>query len=112
MRTFRSPRENKNIQGCGFFFSIPTPPDAVLLSMKLAALLSRAKGRDFYDVMFLMQQTEPSYEFLSAVCDIKNARELKEALMRKLQMDFEHLLFSANASERILRFGEFINERL
>ncbi len=88
--------------------------------MKLAALLSRAKGRDFYDVMFLMQQTEPSYEFLSAVCDIKNARELKEALMRKLQMvnldmkkrDFEHLLFSANASERILRFGEFINERL
>lgn len=114
------PRENKNIQGCGFFFSIPTPPDAVLLSMKLAALLSRAKGRDFYDVMFLMQQTEPSYEFLSAVCDIKNARELKEALMRKLQMvnldmkkrDFEHLLFSANASERILRFGEFINERL
>lgn len=35
-----------NVDGCGFFFPLPTPPDSILLSMKLAALLSRAKGRD------------------------------------------------------------------
>lgn len=46
------PIEKKHVQRCGFFFSLPVPPDSVLLSMKLSALLARAKGRDFYDTMF------------------------------------------------------------
>ena len=36
-----------NIMGRGFFFPLPVPSDAILCSMKIAALLSRAKGRDF-----------------------------------------------------------------
>lgn len=55
-----------NVQGCGFYFPLPVPPDEILLSMKLSALLSRAKGRDFYDTMFLMSQTTPDYAFLKA----------------------------------------------
>ena len=35
------------VDRCGFFFPLPVPPDSVLLSMKLAALLARSKGRDF-----------------------------------------------------------------
>ena len=35
--------------------------------MKLSALLTRGKGRDFYDAIFLLQRTEPDYPFLSAV---------------------------------------------
>lgn len=38
------PIETKHVQRCGFFFSLPTPPDSVLLSMKLSALLARVKG--------------------------------------------------------------------
>ncbi|MGM9790937.1 MAG: hypothetical protein ACI3Y4_00870 [Candidatus Cryptobacteroides sp.] len=103
---------------CGFFFSLPVPPDSVLLSMKLSALLSRAKGRDFYDTMFLMQQTKPSYEFLSVRVGINSPDELKKAILEKLKTtdlnikkrDFEHLLFNSNAGEKILMFEEFINQ--
>lgn len=109
------PIEKKHVQRCGFFFSLPIPPDSVLLSMKLSALLARAKGRDFYDTMFLMQQTKPSYEFLSARVGINTPDELKKAILNKLKTidlnvkkrDFEHLLFNVNAGEKILLFEEF-----
>lgn len=77
--------EMKHVQSCGFFFSVPAPSDSVLLSMKLCALLSRAKGRDFYDTMFLMQQTQPSYDFLSARIGISSPDELKCAIAKKRQ---------------------------
>ena len=109
------PIEKKHVQRCGFFFSLPVPPDSVLLSMKLSALLARAKGRDFYDTMFLMQQTKPSYEFLSARVGINTPDELKKAILNKLKTidlnvkkrDFEHLPFNVNAGEKILLFEEF-----
>jgi len=108
------PVEMKHVQRCGFFFSLPTPPDSVLLSMKLSALLTRAKGRDFYDTLFLMQQTKPSYEFLSARMGIGTAEELRLAILDKLKStdlnirkrDFEHLLFNSNAGEKILLFAD------
>lgn len=114
------PIEIKYVQRCGFFFSLPVPPDAVLLSMKLSALLARAKGRDFYDTMFLMQQTKPSYAFLSARMGISTPEELKKAILDKLQStdldtkkrDFEHLLFNSNAGKKILMFAEFIHQNL
>ena len=109
------PIEKKYVQRCGFFFPLPVPPDSVLLSMKLSALLARAKGRDFYDTMFLMQQTKPSYEFLSVRVGINTPDELKKAILNKLKTidlnvkkrDFEHLLFNVNAGEKILLFEEF-----
>jgi predicted nucleotidyltransferase component of viral defense system len=108
--------EIKNIKGCGFYFPFPIPPDAVLCAMKLAALLSRQKGRDFYDTMFLLGQTAPDYVFLSAKNGIHNLTELKSAvgkLLPKVDLkhksrDFEHLLFTKDNSRRISSFGEFI----
>ena len=107
-----------NIKGCGFFFPFPVPPDKVLCSMKISALLSRSKGRDFYDVMFLLAQTVPDYSFLSKKSGINNLLELKQSVKKllhsvnlKMKMkDFEHLLFNKNNSNRILHFGDFINE--
>lgn len=109
-----------NVKGCNFFFPLPVPPDGVLLSMKLSALLSRSKGRDFYDAMFLLQQVKPDYEFLSQRCGIHSPDELRTALhqmventdLNKKKRDFEHLLFNANASDRILRIDEFIDEMI
>ncbi len=108
-----------NVSGCGFFFPLPVPPDDILLSMKLSALLTRAKGRDFYDVMFLFSQTEPNYAFLEKKIGIGNLAQLKAALHETLaktdlnvrKRDFGHLLFSERNAERILRFGDFINEK-
>ncbi len=105
-----------NIKGCGFFFPVPVPSDEILCSMKISALLSRSKGRDFYDLMFLLGLSSPDYNFLSKKTGINNLFELKQSVEKmlnsvdlKMKMkDFEHLLFNRNNSSRILRFGEFI----
>ena len=105
-----------NIQSCGFFFPFPVPPDGVLCSMKIAAMLARAKGRDFYDLMFLLAQTQADYNFLEKRCGISNLQELKEKTIELLKVtdlnvkkrDFEHLLFNKANSEKVLRFGEYM----
>lgn len=105
------------VKGCGFFFQIPVPPEGVLLAMKLSALLTRAKGRDFYDAMFLLSQTKPDYEFFRKRHGVGNLEEFKSAVKTLLaktnlnikKKDFEHLLFNSRNSDKILLFGEFIN---
>jgi predicted nucleotidyltransferase component of viral defense system len=107
-----------NVKGCGFFFPLPVPTDGVLAAMKIAAMLSRAKGRDFYDLMFLLAQTQPDYDFLSQRCGIKNLNELKQATaellksvdIKQKQKDFEHLLFNKENSAKILLVEAFMNE--
>jgi predicted nucleotidyltransferase component of viral defense system len=105
-----------NIKGCGFFFPFPVPSDKVLTAMKLSALISRQKGRDFYDAMFLLEQSKPDYDFLAARCGIQNLSELKASLSALLSSvnlehkakDFEHLLFEKRNSARILQFKEYV----
>lgn len=104
-----------NIKGCGFYFPFPVPPDEVLCAMKLSAMLSRQKGRDFYDAMFLLAQSPPDYSFLSDRMHIHNLEELKASVSEILKSvdlnvkkkDFEHLLFQKRNSERILSVGDF-----
>jgi len=111
-------RRMANIKGCGFFFPFPVPTDSVLCSMKLSAMLSRQKGRDFYDAMFLLAQTKPDYTFLADKQGIHNLDELKAATKKILKevdlnikkRDFEHLLFNKKNSERILFVDEFFQE--
>lgn len=106
-----------NVKGCGFFFALPVPPDGVLCAMKLSALLARGKGRDFYDAMFLLAQAQPDYGYLKARSGVGSSEELKNAVCAMLQTvdlnvkkrDFEHLLFNRRNSDKILRFGEFID---
>ena len=109
-------REMAIVQRNGFSFPVPVPPLSVLLSMKLSALLTRQKGRDFYDAIFLMQRTEPDYAFLQQQKGIANKEQLETAIrntiakteMKMKQRDFEHLLFDSHKSETILRFIEMI----
>jgi predicted nucleotidyltransferase component of viral defense system len=104
------------IKGCGLFFTFPVPPEAVMCAMKIAAMLARGKGRDFYDVMFLLAQGQPDYDFLTARSGVRDLPELKRAVevclnavdLRHKQRDFEHLLFHRENSKRILHVGEFI----
>jgi predicted nucleotidyltransferase component of viral defense system len=106
-----------NIKDCGFFFPFLVPPDNVLCSMKISALLARHKGRDFYDVMFLLSLTTPDYEYLTQKWNIHNWHELKDALLQTAEKvdletkshDFKYLLFQNN-KDKILLFKEFINE--
>lgn len=103
------------ITGCGFIFPFPVPTDEVLCSMKIAAMLERQKGRDFYDVLFLMSQTLPDFNFLNKKCGISNITQLKDEVINTFrtikpeikQKDFEHLLFNKNNSTRILQTKNF-----
>ena len=106
----------KNVKGCGFFFPFPVPSDDILCAMKLSALLSRKKGRDFYDAIFLLSQTTPNYDYLSQKCGINNHTELKNEIYKALEetdldlkmRDFEHLLFKKERGRVILRFKDFV----
>ena len=104
------------LKGCGLFFSFPVPPDPVLCAMKISAMLDRGKGRDYYDVMFLLAQTKPDYAFLAARNGVRDWPRLRRAIDASLQnvdldrkrKDFEHLLFRPDNSRRILRFPDFV----
>ncbi|MCQ2318599.1 MAG: nucleotidyl transferase AbiEii/AbiGii toxin family protein [Bacteroidales bacterium] len=104
------------VNKCGFVFPQQVPPDSVLCAMKISALLSRHKGRDFYDTMFLLSKTEPDYGFLKFKNGINSKSELKSAIaamletvdINKKKHDFEHLLFNSKKIDSISMFGDFI----
>ena len=106
-----------DIRRNGFFFPIQSPPQNILMSMKLSALLNRAKGRDFYDTLFLWGKgAMPDYNFLKEKCGIDNSVTLIEALNKVLEetdleikrRDFTHLIFNPSDAERIKLFPRFI----
>ncbi len=106
------------IKGCGLYFTFPVPSDDVLCAMKISALLSRHKGRDFYDVMFLLAQTNPNFDFLEKQCGINDFSSLKSNLIKLLESvdlkhkskDFEHLVFHSSSTHKINHFKEFVEE--
>jgi predicted nucleotidyltransferase component of viral defense system len=106
------------IKGCGFYFPFPTPTDNVLCAMKISALINRSKGRDFYDTIFMLSQTEPDYDFLTIKCGVSNKEELVKTLnillgkidLQKKSKDFEHLLLDRKKNSKILYFADFIKE--
>ncbi|MBR5982747.1 MAG: nucleotidyl transferase AbiEii/AbiGii toxin family protein [Bacteroidales bacterium] len=105
-----------NINKMGFFFSIQVPPLDVLCAMKFSAILSRQKGRDFYDTIFLLSKTRPNIDFLRLKTGISSMEELKRAIQNRLaeidlnqkKRDFVHLLFNETNADRILKFGEVV----
>lgn len=105
------------IKGGGYFFPMPVPPAGVLSAMKVTAMLDRRKGRDFYDVMFLLSQALPDFGFLMQRRRIPDMPTLKEAAedvfnsvdLKVKRRDFEHLLFLPENSARILHCREFFS---
>jgi predicted nucleotidyltransferase component of viral defense system len=110
--------EMVNVKGCGFYFPMRVPPGPVLAAMKVSAMLNRQKGRDFYDVMFLLSQTLPDFDFLMKRNGIPDLEKLKEAIdqlvltvnLKNKMRDFEHLLFLKANSAKILRVGAFFRD--
>ncbi|MBI9038757.1 MAG: nucleotidyl transferase AbiEii/AbiGii toxin family protein [Bacteroidales bacterium] len=112
--------ENILMNGCGYVFNFPVPSNDVLCSMKISALLSRKKGRDFYDVMFLLSKTQPNYDFLKVRTGISTPNKLKEILIQTTKStdlkhkskDFEHLIIDKNNAKQILLFPDFISQAI
>lgn len=108
--------EIASINKMGFFFNVLVPPVDVLCAMKFAAILSRQKGRDFYDAIFLMSKAKPNIDFLKARTGISSIQELKDALTERMKdidlnhkmRDFSHLIFNEQNAKRILRFADIV----
>ena len=100
------------------FTNILTTPLDILLSQKFTAITQRKrpKGRDFFDVIFLVSRTKPNYDFLKMKLDIANKTQLKEHLLETCkQFDFQFLandvepfLFYQKDIQRILSFTDYI----
>ncbi len=100
------------------FTKIFVTPADILLSQKIYAAMTRkrTKGRDFFDIVFLLGKTKPNYQYLSLKMDIADAKMLKKRLISfcrglnfsTLAKEIQPFLFSPNDNQRILAFPEFI----
>ncbi len=96
-----------------------TPLD-ILLSQKIYAVLNRKrpKGRDFFDIVFLLSKIKPNYDYLSEKVFVKNDNDLKKKLFlytRKfdfdaLAKDVKPFLFNPSDSKRVKMFREYFGQ--
>ena len=110
--------DEKIINKFDVFSTIFVTPPEVLLGQKFYAALNRkrAKGRDFYDIVFLLSFTKPDYTYLERTIGCGDAETLREkVLLACEQLDFEELaedvspfLFTATDAKRVALFPKFI----
>lgn len=104
----------------GMFFEVKHNPKDILLSQKIIASLerNRSKGRDFYDITYLMGITKPNLAYLKFKTGIENMQELKEKLLQRceevnfseMEKDVAPFLFDARDAIRILKFKQYIEQ--
>jgi len=102
--------------------SINITPADILLSQKFYALINRKqkKGRDFFDILFLLKNTKPNFEFLKQKLDIATEKALKDKVLKtcskidlkKIAKDVEPFLFNSSDIKAIHLFAEYINQIL
>lgn len=104
------------------FTEIYATPLDILLSQKIYAAVNRprAKGRDFFDIVFLLPQTKPNYEYLDRKIQVHNSKELKDWLLTQvkdfdfdaLAKDVEPFLIDPKQANRVTHFLSFIQTAL
>lgn len=100
------------------FTKIHVVPIDMLLAQKICAIFTRKRsmGRDFYDVLFLMGKTKPSFKYLKEKLRIQNQLELTQRLIekcarlnfQKMSQDVRPFLFNADDAKKILLFPDVI----
>lgn len=102
---------------------IKVDPVDIILSQKFATIIQRKrpKGRDFYDISYLLGFATPNYDFLKDEYEIKNKKALKARVLEKCdQIDFKDmergttpfLINPAKDKQRISTFREYIEQKL
>ncbi len=92
-------------------------PIDLLLAQKIVAALDRrrAKGRDFFDIVFLWNKTKPDYGYLEKKLGIRDQAALKSAFIKRissldmesLSADAESFLLDPTDGKKIRLFREF-----
>ncbi len=112
--------DRKMLNKFDVFTEIYATPLDLLLSQKMYAAMNRkrAKGRDFYDIVFLLSLTKPNYPYLKEKIGVNNAQDLRARLVDHcLKLDFEALaldvrpfLFTPSDARRVEAFPAFITQ--
>lgn len=100
------------------FTSILTTPLPVLLAQKFYTIINRKrkKGRDFYDVVFLLGKgIQPDYSYLAKKANISEPEALQQMIMEICQsvnmetiaQDVEPFLFVGQDTKRVTRFEKY-----
>ena len=103
------------------FTQILITPKDLLLAQKFYAVLNRPrnKGRDFFDIVFLLSFTDaPNYEYLALKTGITNAAGLKERVltrcseinMEEMGRDVAPFLFSPRDVKKVILFSDFLQQ--
>ncbi|MEO8151367.1 MAG: nucleotidyl transferase AbiEii/AbiGii toxin family protein [Bacteroidia bacterium] len=102
------------------FTEIAVTPIQLLLSQKLYAILNRtrAKGRDFFDTMFLLSKSKPDYRYLKQKLKISTPDQLREAILKKcstinmnvMVKDVQEFLFNPNDKNKIRLFVKYFEK--
>lgn len=91
-------------------------PVRILLAQKMMAVLSRKreKGRDIYDVSFLMGLAEPDFAYIEKTIGMDRKvflrrfeERLEELDMNFLARDVEPFLFTTEQRERVVTFRDY-----
>jgi len=103
----------------GLFRYINVVPANLLLAQKICAIFARKreKGRDFFDVVYLMSKTKPDFKFLKFKLGITSHEELISSLKKKtknlnfktLSKDIEPFLFEPDQKNRVLHFKAWLD---
>ena len=119
-QNFKYEPERKIINKFDVFTEILTTPPDILLSQKIYASLNRkrAKGRDFWDIIFLLQKNKPNYDYLYKKLGVKTPADLKDKFIKdlspldfnELAKDVEPFLFNPEESKKIKLFLEYIKQ--
>jgi predicted nucleotidyltransferase component of viral defense system len=109
--------ENFLLNKFDVFTEIRVTPLDILLSQKLYTAVNRKrpKGRDFYDITFLVSRTKPNYAFLQMKLDIENKNQLKKELQSRfadfdfkaIAQDVAPFLMNQNEINRVEKFQQF-----
>jgi len=80
----------------------------------------RSKGRDYYDVSYLLGKTNPDFDYLETVLGNKEKDAIKNKLLEMaiknnlndLAKDVRPFLIDKNGEDRVLGFKEYIEQRI
>lgn len=102
------------------FKQIRVTPKSIILSQKLWTITqrSRAKGRDYYDILFLLQNTKPDMGFLASKFGTSDWSAVKDIILEKIndvdlesmRRDVQPFLISMEEGERVLLFREYLKQ--
>lgn len=103
------------------FTQINTTPKDILLAQKFHAVINRKrnKGRDFFDIVFLLGLGEiPNYDYLAMKHGIDSADKLRQQVlekcekinMKEMAQDVGPFLFDRKDEKKILLFPEYLKQ--